>query len=251
MNKFLLNGLAAAALVTGFAGAANAGVVTVGGVTWDTDSGLDVEIKSLDLRETAIANVGDTLTGYGLIGLLNGTTSTSFCSGCELTVVFDNFQVKNITGNQIIFSGGTVSFYVDSSPDYSVADNTSAADGTLWLQLSGHETTYTGFSDTGTLFSTIVGTPSAPLLGSQGNALFDVSGGLAASYFDTNGENDGSDFVFSSSFNITGDIPGYPISGTGQLNGDSSIPVPEPATIGLMGIGLVGLGFMSRRRRKA
>jgi hypothetical protein len=52
---------------------------------------------------------------------------------------------------------------------------------------------------------------------------------------------------------INGDFNNFPTSGTQELHGDVSIvftPVPEPATLTLMGLGLLGTAALIRRKRK-
>jgi len=52
---------------------------------------------------------------------------------------------------------------------------------------------------------------------------------------------------------INGDFNNFPTEGTQEIHGDVSIvftPVPEPATLTLMGVGLLGTAALIRRRRK-
>jgi hypothetical protein len=94
----------------------------------------------------------------------------------------------------------------------------------------------------------------------------DASGGPANFYVNTNTISDGiggfADFSLASSFQffpanfcalISPDptsVCHYPIEGNGSLIGRSTVPVPEPSEMGLLGLGLAFLGLLVGRRRK-
>jgi hypothetical protein len=254
--------LACALAMGAWSGSALATPVYVGGVWVDPDSVLDLSIQALNFRESSVSQVGDVLTGYGVIGAINGNfTQAQFCPGCNLNFTF-SYRVADIdtsgTNPLIVFDSGSVNFYVDNTSSFNVLDPTTAGIGSLWLSLDGHTAPRTGFSALGQLYSSVNGTPANPMGGSFGFGLLDVTGGAAAYFADTNTIADSlggfADFSLNSSFQydgapICGNNTCYPISGQGGLLG-KSLTVPEPGTIGLLGLGLGFLGLALRRRRK-
>ncbi|TAM57362.1 MAG: PEP-CTERM sorting domain-containing protein [Rhodanobacter sp.] len=259
--------LACALALGAWSGSTLATPINVSGVVWDPGSPLDLTIQALNFRESSVASVGDVLTGYGVIGSFNGTNPSTFCPGCDLNFTFQ-YTVSNITGNQVEFSPGSISFFVDNTTSFNVLNPTTAGIGTPWLTLSGHDGSVLGFGGTAQLFSTVVGTVTNPLTGSNGIGFLDASGGPAASYFQTHTQADGlggfADFTLNSEFLFSqfqrigcGTTPSpdptnpchYPITGTATLIG-RSVAVPEPGAAGLLGLGLAFLGLFTWRRRK-
>jgi len=255
--------LACALAMGAWSGSTFATPINVGGVVWDPSSPLDLTVQALNFRESSISTVGDVLTGYGVIGSFNGTNEATFCPGCNLNFTFQ-YTVSSIIGNQVEFSPGSISFFVDNTSSFDVLDPTTAGVGTPWLTLSGHTGSVLGFAGTAQLFSSIVGTVANPQTGSNGLGFLDATGGPAAYYFHTNTQADGlggfadftlnSEFLFSALRTCTGISPDpanvchYPITGTATLIGRSV--VPEPNEMGLLGLGLAFLGLLVRRRGK-
>ena len=256
IKKTLLCCIASGLLSTG------AMAENVGGVIWDTGSIFDFSSNSnlvedlLDPGGDGVFGTGDdvvnTLNGFGIITNMNGTGEASFCPGCQLTYEFGGFLVSTVdtvsdAPNTLIdFTGGWINFYVDTTTAYDSNDITTANNGPLWLSLAGHAVGGSTIQATLTDFGggTDAGT---------GTGLLDVTGGMAMENFDTDTETDGADWVFSTSFQpfqsggTTDD--GFELFGTADFGG-TSIDVPEPTSLAILGLGLVGLAFGSRRKQK-
>ncbi len=254
----------ACALALGaFSASALATPINVDGVHWDSSSPFDLTIQSLNLRETSVSKPGDILTGYGQIGSINGVNS--FCHGCDLTFTF-TYTVDSITGNQVVFNNGSFQFYTQKAGSFDFG-NPNSVGGKDWVTLTGHTAPFTGFADpNGQLYATVTGTVSNPGSNSGGSGLVDATSGPAAFWLHSQGVPDGiggfADFNLASSFSsfpakgcgttpttALDNICTYPIQGNGSLTG-SSVRVPEPGTIGMLGLGLGFLGLLLRRRNK-
>lgn len=245
--------LACALALGAWSGSTLATPTSVAGVWIDPSSPLDLNVQALNFRESAVSAVGDVLTGYGVIGSINGTNPSTFCPGCDLNFTFQ-YTVSNISGNQVVFDLGTINFFVDNTSSFNVLNPASAGVGTPWLTLSGQTAPFAGFAALGQLYATIVGPVSNPGFGSSGFGLLDATAGPAMFFTDTNTQDFGADFSLASSFQfqdagICGNDVCYPISGTGQLLGASAV-VPEPGAAGLLGLGLAFLGLFTWRRHK-
>jgi hypothetical protein len=252
-NKLLI----AALLSTGISMTAQAGPITVGGVTWDTDStfgtaSLNDFAASGSVLESVVQNPGDILNGYGNMNSLNSGIPNAglFCPGCELTYTFTATLVgftpsagvqpgPGVNGD-FEFSNLVIQFWVDDlvvgtngTDPFDQTNALTAGDGTLWLQLSSDLLSGSGDN---------LGSGSD---NGSGSSLLNVSGGLAAANFDTNGEAGGTDFRLSSDFGV-GPASGL-LQGSFNLYGDS-VAVPEPSSIALLGLGMLGLAFGARRK---
>ncbi|WP_341676083.1 PEP-CTERM sorting domain-containing protein [Niveibacterium sp. SC-1] len=226
-------------------GLASASPITVGGVTWDPDAIDDFASASSTIHQVIDGATG-AVGGWGLITSINASGPAAFAPGGELTFVFGGFTPKagpvipTTVGQVIEYTGGWVKVYRGNSVQVNQFDLFSAnagntSDGSLWLDLTAHAingVTLTGF----------VGGVDFLV----GSGLLDVVGGSAQANFDTNTKLGGADFSFTNSFTAFRGGGFLDAGGTGNFKSDS---IPEPASLGLVGLAMLGLGFARRKKQ--
>jgi hypothetical protein len=207
------------------------------------------------IYQNVFSTVGDQLVAYGKVDSINSIPVERLCNGCELTFVLDQYRQRFYLGF------GADNDFTTLNAGGAAGNLAEASNGTLFLTLKGHP-----FNVGTTMIAAEIDIGS-PFPAGWFSGLADVdtsAGGIANSFFDTNtipSLSGPADFAFSSSVAL---LPANDpacnfrevcVSGSasfiGGLAGGPAAVLPQPATVVLLVVALIGLGFGRRTTRNS
>lgn len=280
MNKTITSLLAA----IGIAASAPASAIIVGGIDFGVLGGdpTNTHIETATLAQTLVNGNGQNATSYGFVTTVNG--DNSYCAdgsgNCGLFYVASFNDSQNFSPSYVEFTSSTVSVFLSNVSPFNLLNQDSPTNiatiqalngGNPWVTLTGHGD-LGGIADPLATLNAI-GLFTGQTLSGASFGLFDVSGpgdASAISFLNSNGVLDDAgnptDVALTSSFNnrvlnafdvsngfANGCQNGTAAAGAWCFQGDANLrgstEISEPGLLGLVGIGLLGLGVASRRRK--
>lgn len=263
---------------------APASAVVVGGINFGVLGGdpSRVHLETATLAQQIVTGNGQSSLAYGVISTVNG--SANYCgvagdSSCSLYYVANFTGSQNFSSGYVEFTGATVDLYYSNQPQVNLLtfDNSPnnidfIDDFTAWVSLTGHAGLGAPAANNAVLNA--FGTFAGSSLSFLGSGLLDVTVGSGepgvADFLNANTIADSlggfADIALTSSANnlilnpndITAGLTGscgtdtpqqgdWCFQGTSNIRGNTEIP--EPTIVALLGIGLIGLTFASRRQK--